>query len=312
MNHIDSSVLDTYVERPVALPSDLADRVEHHVLVCDTCRAQVAGRTTTADLTRSWSAIELRLRAEGSPDTDVPPVGRGVLVRRTRGGVDHVDRQRRTRARPVLVAAALVVLVAGLVWSAQLRREPAPTAAVPSTWDVMTTFTAAGDLLGIASLAEWRDALLVVGSFETPAGQRYVAWSETEDGWTQQLVDFPEGCDPWGGLAVVGELVAIGCARNQDREQTIVSVATTGDLSSWTVHEVGTVASSFGVIIGSDGADEVAVAVLEAADPNTTQGARLRVWTSRDLASWQQRPGADDGLLTGAFRNGSASSVTTS
>ena len=92
----------------------------------------------------------------------------------------------------------------------------------------------------------------------------------------------------------------IGCVRI-DVSQPVASVATTPVFETWTMHEVGSVSSSFGVGVGSDGDRTVSVAVLEADDPNTTQGARLRVWSSDDLSSWDQLPGSDDEVFTDAF-----------
>jgi len=215
------------------------------------------------------------------------------------------DRRRRRRVtQPAIVAAAFVMLVAGLAWVDQVRRQPAPSTAPPG-WNVIhadddATFPPPDDLLGIAALLEWHDELLVVGAVQAP-DQRNVAWTSTGDGrWVDRTIDFPDGCDPWGGIVVLGEELAIGCVR-QDLSSSTVSVATTQDLDTWTVHQIGSVSSSFGVVIGSGGNSTVSLAVLEAADPNTTQGARLRVWASDDLTSWAQVPGSGDGVFTDAF-----------
>jgi hypothetical protein len=92
----------------------------------------------------------------------------------------------------------------------------------------------------------------------------------------------------------------IGCVRNDD-EAALVSVATTRDLDGWTIHDVGTAASTFGVVVGSDGEQTVTIAVLEADDPDTTMGAQLQLFTSDDLGTWQHRIGADDGVFTDGF-----------
>jgi hypothetical protein len=162
-------------------------------------------------------------------------------------------------------------------------------------------FTSAGDLLGISALLEWRGGLLVVGAVQTPDGQRNMAWTSAgDDHWAQREIEFPQGCDPWGGIAVRGEELTIGCV-DGDPSPAVVSVATTSDFETWTMHEVGSVSSSFGVVVGSDGDRVVSVAVLEADDPDTTESARLLVWSSDDLSSWDQLAGSDDEAFTDAF-----------
>ncbi|TFH21120.1 MAG: hypothetical protein E4H05_00835 [Acidimicrobiales bacterium] len=303
MNHIDPSTLDTYAVGPGRLPADAADRLEDHVLVCESCRARVARSTSVADMDRSWAAIERRLRGDPSSQAGALDDAGVSLDEWTTGPPD--GHARRRVGQPALAAAALVMFVAGLAWVFQVRQQPEPSATMPG-WNVgrpddEATFTSPGDLLGIAALLEWHDELLVVGAVQAADGQRNVAWTSTGEGrWTNRTIDFPVGCDPWGGIAVVGEELAIGCVR-RDLSSPTVSVATTRDLDTWTVHDVGSVSSSFGVIIGSDGSSRVSLAVLEAADPNTTQGARLRVWVSDDLSSWDQLPGSGKDVLTDAF-----------
>lgn len=301
MNHLESSTLDDYVARPSGLAADVVDRIEDHVLHCDRCRARIAGSISAADLDRSWAMIERQLQNELSSRTsssrDSDP---SVVLSNANSATGDA---RRPLARMLLAAAALVGVVGGLAWFERVRPEPASSSAVPASWepDDEAMFTSAGDLLGISTLLEWRGELLVVGAVQTPDGQPFVAWTSAgDDRWAQREIEFPQGCDPWGGIAVRGEELMIGCVRI-DVSQPIVSVATTPDLETWTMHEVGSVSSSFGVVVGSDGDRTVSVAVLEADDPNKIQGARLRVWSSDDLSSWDQLAGSDNEVFTDAF-----------
>jgi hypothetical protein len=303
MNHLEPFLLDDYVARPSGLATDVADRIEDHVLRCDRCRASIADSISAADLDRSWAMVERQLQNELSSRTTSSRDNDLSLVASNK---DSAARDtRRPLARMLLAAAAFVGVVGGLAWVYRVRPEPASSSAVSAGWEVRrpadeAMFTSAGDLLGISALLEWHGELLVVGAVQTPGGQRHVAWTSAGGGrWAQREIEFPQGCDPWGGIAVRGEELMIGCVRI-DVSRPVVSVATTPDFETWTMHEVGAVSSSFGIVVGSDGGRAVSVAVLEADDPNTTQGARLRVWSSDDLSSWDQLAGSDE-VFTDAF-----------
>lgn len=304
MNHLEPATLDDYVARPNGLAADIAERIEDHVLQCGRCRASIARRTPALDLERSWASIERQLQDEWSSrsasilGSDLPCV--------TSNAPPAVPAVRRPLARMLLVAAVVVGVVGGLAWVDRVRPEPASSSAVLASWEVRqpdgeTTFASGGDLLGISALLEWRAELFVVGAVQTPDGQRHVAWTSAGDGrWAQREIEFPQGCDPWGGVAVRSEELVIGCVRSDVTPPT-VSVGTTRDLDTWIMHHVGSVSSSFGVTVGTDGQRRVSVAALEADDPNTTQGARLRVWTSDDLTTWNEIRGSADEVFTDGF-----------
>ena len=304
MNHLAPFALDGYLARPSGLGPDVTDRIEDHVLHCDRCRARIAGRTSGADLDRSWAMIERQLPNQLPSRTSSNRDDRLDLVASNAHSAGRETRRPLTRM--LLAAAALVGVVGGLAWVFRVGPEPLPSSAVPASWEAPgpadgAIFASSGDLLGIAGLLEWHGELLVVGAVRTSGGQRHVAWTSAGGGrWAQREIEFPHGCDPWSDIAVRGEELVVGCVRG-DPTPAVVSVATTADLQTWTLHEVGSVSSSFGVVVGSDGDRAVSVAVLEADDPDTTQGARLRVWSSDDLSSWDQLAGSDNEVFTDAF-----------
>lgn len=301
MSHTEEHVLAAYVADPRGTPNEAAERIEEHLISCDRCRSRVAQNTASAELERSWAAIERELRTGSAARTWSPD--RHDRATRTQHGAAAIAPQRRI-VLGMVAAALLVVAVAGLAWVSASRPETRSSAPFTLGWELDErgggeAFTTAGEMLGISALLEWRSGLVVVGAAQTPDGQRDVAWTTTGDGrWTEHMLTLPAGCDQWGGLGVRGEELLVGCVR-ADASPPVVAVASTRDLDAWTLHDVAPVASSFGVFMGSDGR-RVSVAALEADDPDTTEGARLRVWTSDDLSTWEQRPGADDSALVDA------------
>jgi hypothetical protein len=300
VSHTKPKVLAAYVADPRGIPNDDVEHIEEHLISCDRCRSQVAQCTASTDLERSWTAIERELQTGWAARTWSPD--RHDRATRAQHGTAGIGPQRRIVLG--FAAALLVVAVAGLVWVSASRPETPSSAPLTLGWEVGgrdggETLTTAGEILGISALLEWRSGLVVVGAVQTPDGQRDVAWTTTGDGgWSEHILTFPDGCDQWGGLGVRGDELLVGCVR-ADASTPVVAVASTRDLDAWTVHDVGPISSSFGVIMGTDGR-RVSVAALEADDPNTTEGARLRVWTSEDLVTWEQRPGVDDSALVDA------------
>lgn len=166
MNHLEPTTLDDYAARPNEVATDVADRIEDHVLECDRCRARIASRTSAPDLDRSWASIERQLQNEWSSRTSSKHDG-GLSV--VASNVDPAVRAiRRPLAQMLLVATVLLGVVGGLAWVDRVRPEPSSSSAVPASWEVPrpdddSMFTSAGDLLGISALLEWRGEALVAG-----------------------------------------------------------------------------------------------------------------------------------------------------
>ena len=153
-------------------------------------------------------------------------------------------------------------------------------------------FSGEGDLF-ISAVTPWKDQVVVLGTLQPPSGgNTMLAWTSTNGtGWERRELEWPTGCDPYGGLVARGDQLIVTCTTivsDGGEDVLTLQVATTTDLTRWTLHTVTTGGQWFGSLIGPGPGDTVVVQRLEAADPNTTVGAHTRVWSSDDLVTWNE------------------------
>jgi hypothetical protein len=150
------------------------------------------------------------------------------------------------------------------------------------------SFEAGGRIAGVAAVVVWDERLAVVAA---PEGSSVDLWL-TADGrnWERRPFRPPDGCDPWGGVAVAGPLLVVSC---HEIDGTSVSVAVTDDLDHWARRRVADAGPSFGTAVGLGPADALVVTITEARDVNTTKGAVVRVWVGGENETWTEVPGLE-------------------
>lgn len=205
------------------------------------------------------------------------------------------------RRRLTVALLVLALIVALVAWIGTRDSDDAGRPARAPGWSDLLppdsdALSGAAPVSSILAVTQWTDRLVVVTAAVADAGSS--AWV-TSDGrhWERSEFDPPAGCTPAGGVVAVGRRLAVSCHGPDD---SLLSVATTSDLDRWDSHVVAPAGPSFGTTIGAGLDGGLTVTVFEAADGNTTEGSRLRVWTGSDLGTWTEIPGASDDVFLDA------------
>lgn len=254
--------------------------------------------------------LETRLRSTFADHQDSVRVDRGLLNDAIRRG------NRRVHRRRALAGVAAMVAIIGSAVGLGSFGDDAGSHVVSTSgighWapvDISDPgiFSGDGDTF-ISAVTSWKDQVVVLGVLQSSGDNVVLAWTSRNGiDWERRELDWPTGCDPYGGLVARGDQLIVACKSISGDDVPALDVATTTDLEEWTVHNVAGGGIWFGSLIGPGSGDTVIVQAIEAADPNTTSGARTRVWSSSDLVVWTEMTGE----TAETFLDGSANAIRT-
>ncbi len=258
--------------------------------------------------------LETQLRSTFAQHHDSVRVDRGLLD----GAIRKGNRRIRVR-RAALGVAAVLAVIGSAVGLASLEGDDRSEVAAGTDvghWSTVEAtdpdvFSGDGDTY-ITAVTPWKDQVVVLGVRQPATGDNTVlAWtSDNGIDWERHELDWPTGCDPNGGLVARGDQLLVTCrsiTTIAGEDVVSVDVATTADLARWTVHHVTSDGQWFGSLVGSGPGDTVTVQALAAQDPDTTVGARTRVWSSSDLTIWTEMTGE----TVETFLDGQATAIRT-